>query len=693
MILPAAAAAAAIAATVTASAAPAALCRSPRAAICLLLLLLLPLQLGCGVSAAAAAAAGAAASSSAGSSRNWTAVLQQQQHPQQEQQREQQQQQEQQQEQQQQPVVSDALLLDLLRRAEVIRGAPPKGAPEGWEILAENSDCTVYRRLREGGPDYEYAVRGHFSDISAAAYISALNVLPLRAAWDSTAKEIRLVKVTPLSPPPPDSAATAGSSSSIRSGRGVVSPPQGPPSQQAGEGPLQVAAGGPPHAAGSPVHAVGGPEFEEVMYWRVSLPWPAQDRDFVFARRLRGYRLAAASSSSSSSNNLYALVCGQLHVAAPAIPETKDAVRVSVYEAAVIAFPSNGGGAPSGSPAGDPAAQGGALPLQQGPSAAPLAAGGDPEQNGVTYVAFHYDKSKSPVPSWLRSYVASQSLPATMRSLRRTALNWLSPSGSVKDPGALRNPQGAPLSEEELLAIEQQHNMHSMQWVSRAQGPPTRIGAPASSQQPTGETPQQHKQQQQREAGNACARAAVSPLGNAAAPAAAAAAAAAAELRGLLVRGRRGDPESCAVRPWALPVMLGGPHELISGCPPFVLALKLIPNTLRGGPSREPVGRKGAPCQWGPPEAAREALRWALRLLGSPYLGPPCACTDPRLRQGLTGPSCYCFEGAPPVAGGPGGPPGLHCSLSQATGLACGHRVLQEAAQWGSSRRVTYRRP
>ncbi|KAL8455031.1 hypothetical protein Emag_001158 [Eimeria magna] len=723
-----------------AGAAAAAIAAAPRLSLKAATYLLLPilsLLCDCGVSAAAAAAAEAAVSLRGDSSTSLTPLQQQQQ-------------QQQHQQQEYQPVVSDDLLLELLRRAEIIRRGPPGAPAGGWEVLAEHADSVVYRRRREGASDYEYAMRGYFSDLSAAAYLTALNSIPLRTAWDKTAKDVRLLKVTQL--PPPAAAAAAAedkssNSSSSSTRRGEAS---------AVDSQREVGGKGAPQDEGPPtVHAVGGPEYEEIIYWRVGLPWPAQDRDFVFARRLRAYRRSnsnsnssssrSSSSSSSSSRDVYALVCGQLQLDTPEMPETKEAVRIAFFEAAVVAFPENQIGdrkrdslslsdnsqASSHHKASLGSSLGSSLPT-----------GGDPQRNGVTYIALHYDRSneerplllsskdlplqqpeaaadaatadaaaaaahadaaaaaakdsvcdwfvccRSPVPSWLRSYVATQSLPATMRLLRSTALLWLSPSGRAKDVGALRGPQGAPFTQDELLLLEQQYNIHSVQWGGGPEGPPPSSlleGAPQDSLHLSG--PQQ--QQQQHEARDVAAGARAL---DSAAAAAAGAAAAAAELRQLL-EGARGDTEaSCASRPVPVPLILGGPHELIRGAPPFISAVDLISKAIGGAPWWGPLKRVTVSPHWGPSQAAGEALKWALRLLGPPCVGPPCACTDISSGGPPSGSRlAYKRRGLLSIFGL--GPRGAPCPFSKATGLPCGHSSLRGLFSRGASISIVYRRP
>lgn len=239
-----------------------------------------------------------------------------------------------------------------------------------------------------GMPDYEYAVRGRFADISAAAYFSALNSLPLRRSWDSTIKDIQLLQLKqatqPLPPPCGDPAAAAHSTSSCGSERRAAEAEQELCVYPTAE--VRGASGGPQ------VYPVGGPEYEELIYWRVGLPWPAKDRDFVFARRLRGYK---TTTSNSSSNRLHALVCGQLQAESAEAPPSDEAVRVEAFEAAIVAFPDN---AEPGGPLSFNA--GGASSVAHGdPSLHPYGGpggprGGDPEANGVIYVALHYDRSR-----------------------------------------------------------------------------------------------------------------------------------------------------------------------------------------------------------------------------------------------------------------------------------------------------------
>ncbi|OEH74571.1 hypothetical protein cyc_07319 [Cyclospora cayetanensis] len=534
---------------------------------------------------------------------------------------------------QKQPIISDALLLDLLHRAEELKEGPPEAPPGGWEILAKSQECTAYRRLRQGGTDYEYAVKGHIRDVSAAAYITTLNALPFRLSWDSTG-----------------------------SCKGVP----------------------------SEVYPIGGSEYEEIIYWRVGLPWPAQDRDFVFARRLRGYK---SRKSDGRSNHVHALVCGQVQAEVPEMPPVRDAVRVHTFEAAFIAFPSNDiVAAPLD---GEESLSGGAgserhAPLTDGMGAP---SGGNPEKAGVIYVAFHYDKSNSPVPSWLRSYIVAHSLPATMGALRSTALRLVDATGRVKLPGALRGPGGAPLSKQQLKLLEEQYLIHSPQW----KGPPGEgrsageggAGDASTVLSPEGngwrhdldeQVPiQKHTQQQQHRGAPSCTATGDSGavLG--------AVTAAAADLKQLLLQdGRRTKKHAaCAAQPLVVPVALGGPHELSLCPPPPIRAAELA--ELQGLVWEPPwLPPKG--FAWRSSAAARSAFLWVLRLRGPPWLLSPCACIL-RNTQTVSSSLPRIPEKQNPFGGASQAAP---CPASVAVGLPCGHVLLRRTASTGAFTTLPY---
>lgn len=253
---------------------------------------------------------------------------------------------------------------------------------------------------------HDYVATGGFSDISAVAYNTTFNNLPFRACWDDSVVEIRTVEVDPVprvycgeEDVPRASASSrtgrsvetsegdaAGNKSSQRSNKtavhdvsdGIQCPPSlSCPSHSpaAASGPRahvrSSSAGLPrednsgPHASGQTGEgrrsvdgetgrtwraAPGGSDFEEVIYWRVKLPWPLQDRDFVYARRFRLYaEKRAIVAVQQATESVYC-------------PESPQAVRVDRYNSTVVLFADN--------------------PEK------------DLEKKGVAYVVYHFDASK-----------------------------------------------------------------------------------------------------------------------------------------------------------------------------------------------------------------------------------------------------------------------------------------------------------
>ncbi|CDJ39722.1 hypothetical protein ETH_00039685 [Eimeria tenella] len=285
----------------------------------------------------------------------------------------------------------------------------------------------------------------------------------------------------------------------------------------------------------------------------------------------------------------------------------------------------------------------------------------------------------SPVPTWLRSYIAAHSLPSTMEALRENALRLVASSGRVLDPGALRGPQGAPLTAQQLALLDQQFQIHSPQWRRPQEGAPQGSGGPLKGP-PARQVPverhlqlleqQQELQQQQQQQDlqqqqqlelqqlqPSGATAEAADAGAASAPAAVAAAEAADEVKQLVLHGSlRGA--SCRVQRAAVPLRLGGPYEVTLGAPPAAGAAEAA-----GAGAASWALRWLLPLQqqWGPPAAARWALRGALRLLGPKKLGPPCSCSG-------------AGQGAP-LAWPQGGPQSPPCDLCLFSGPPWGPRL------------------
>ncbi|PHJ25803.1 start domain protein, partial [Cystoisospora suis] len=337
------------------------------------------------------------------------------------------------------PRVPDAQLDQFLNFAVDIREG--NTSPE-WELLLQGPPVTVWRRLIPGTNVHDYVATGGFSDISAVAYNTTFNNLPFRACWDDSVVEIRTVEVDRiprvsssndecLTLPPSSAgegervqtfkndAVTKTSPERVRSTKehdaGDVprcppslscmshSTPETPAPRPSTASPGNLSRGdkkGGDEDEKQERHPVnvqpgetreGAPDesdVEEVIYWRVKLPWPLQDRDFVYARRFRLYPEKRA------------IVSVQQATESPYCPEFPQAVRVDKYNSTVVLFADN--------------------------------AEKDLQKKGVVYVVYHFDASKTPVPPWVKSYFTTNTLPRTIAALHTTAKKMVRDDGTVR---------------------------------------------------------------------------------------------------------------------------------------------------------------------------------------------------------------------------------------------------------------------
>ncbi|KFH12877.1 START domain protein [Toxoplasma gondii VAND] len=257
-----------------------------------------------------------------------------------------------------------------------------------WEPLLQGPPVTVWRRLIPGTNVHDYFATGEFSDISASAYNTTFSHLPFRASWDDSVVEIRVLEVN----------AVEHGSSTVP----VVGRHDNTPSDEAnyvrvrGRRDTTAKKEAENTEADDGVGSQKNPEasrsdsdddVEEIIYWRVKLPWPLIDRDFVYARRFRMYPES------------HAIVSVQQATESPQCPEGPQAVRVESYNSTVVLFADNNEN--------------------------------DINKKGVSYVFYHFDASSTPVPPWVKSYFTSHTLPRTIAALHDTAKALVGDDGTI----------------------------------------------------------------------------------------------------------------------------------------------------------------------------------------------------------------------------------------------------------------------
>ncbi|KEP67722.1 UNVERIFIED_CONTAM: hypothetical protein HHA_228130 [Hammondia hammondi] len=283
------------------------------------------------------------------------------------------------------PTISDSELDKFLHFAQEVRQGRVDNA---WEPLLQGPPVTVWRRMIPGTNVHDYFATGEFSDISASAYNTTFSHLPFRASWDDSVVEIRVLEVNPVD----------HGSSTVPS----VGSHDNAPSDEAndvrvrGERDTNAKKEGEDTEADNRVRSQKNAEasrsgsdddVEEIIYWRVKLPWPLIDRDFVYARRFRMYPES------------HAIVSVQQATESPQCPEGPQAVRVESYNSTVVLFADN--------------------------------SENDINKKGVSYVVYHFDASSTPVPPWVKSYFTSHTLPRTIAALHDTAKALVGDDGTI----------------------------------------------------------------------------------------------------------------------------------------------------------------------------------------------------------------------------------------------------------------------
>ncbi|PFH34993.1 hypothetical protein BESB_058800 [Besnoitia besnoiti] len=292
------------------------------------------------------------------------------------------------------PRVPDTELDKFLHFAQDIRQGH---IDPSWQPVVEGPPVSIWQRLIPGTNVYDYVAKGEFADISASAYNTTFNYLPFRATWDDSVVEIRILEVNPCASDCSNTTRPGGARGPTARHEPWASPKgEGARNDSKhrtcrGEG-ESTSHSDSRHPVASSVSSSGSGtqdrNVEEIIYWRVKLPWPLVDRDFVYARRFRVYPDSGAIVSVQQ-----ATVSGQC-------PEGPHAVRVESYNSTVVLFANN----------------------QEN----------DLKRRGVSYVIYHFDASKTPVPPWVKNFFTTHTLPRTVSSLHDTAKQFVRDDGSIK---------------------------------------------------------------------------------------------------------------------------------------------------------------------------------------------------------------------------------------------------------------------
>ncbi|CBZ54096.1 cDNA FLJ30053 fis, clone ADRGL1000144, highly similar to StAR-related lipid transfer protein 7, related [Neospora caninum Liverpool] len=286
------------------------------------------------------------------------------------------------------PRVPDSELDKFLQFAQDVRAGR---VDQAWEPLVDGPPVQVWRRQVPGTNVHDYCMTGEFSDISASAYNTTFSHLPFRASWDESVVEIRVLEANPVEHvsravlpvgsrggEPSDEAQDVR----VRGAKGNTARKEGTGTEREQSSPSQSNAGISRSSSGT------DDDVEEIIYWRVKLPWPLVDRDFVYARRFRTYPES------------HAIVSVQQATESPDCPPGPQAVRVESYNSTVVLFADNDER--------------------------------DINQKGVSFVLYHFDASLTPVPPWVKSYVTSHTLPRTIAALHNTAKALVGDDGSIQ---------------------------------------------------------------------------------------------------------------------------------------------------------------------------------------------------------------------------------------------------------------------
>ncbi|CEM02126.1 unnamed protein product [Vitrella brassicaformis CCMP3155] len=238
------------------------------------------------------------------------------------------------------PSISDESLQECLDRARSVRDGGIAFEKEGWEKVHEARICTLWRRRvgssgENGGVKlYEYMAVGSFDDISVVDYNITTGDLDFRRSWDDNIDTVRVVQSLTCD--------TADEEEEVDVDVDL--------------------------------------DVEETIYWRFKLPWPLQDRDFVYARRFRRYHCQDGDD---------ALVSVSQAVTREDCPEIGGVVRIRTFKSHLVLFTRH--------------------------------KSGSIDQPGMDYVMYHFDDPRVNLPSWVTSYLTAQALPTTMQTLHDTA--------------------------------------------------------------------------------------------------------------------------------------------------------------------------------------------------------------------------------------------------------------------------------
>lgn len=328
---------------------------------------------------------------------------------------------------QREPKIKVSMLMHCLEFCSSIRHEGVKETE--WEILHESKACTVWRRRKGSSQACEYLAHGRFDDISVVSYNMTVNQIVYRREWDTHAVDIKVVNTYPVSNQDKkilsqDSPTEFPHSSSNKGGGTTCAPNMEPRLKKRKQGWKSVSgesAGGSlepsaPTCSSSSTSSKTTPTSssnsssssdysssyccsppyslilkdkkseEEILYWRFRIPFPLiKDRDFVFARRFATFTKA---DDEEEETKPVGLVCVQESAHDEKCKDVSGCVRIKDYRTGLALFALNG----------------------------------DIHKIGMEYVLYHYDDPRSKLPSRVKSYLAAQALPISMKELHKKAL-------------------------------------------------------------------------------------------------------------------------------------------------------------------------------------------------------------------------------------------------------------------------------
>uniref|UniRef100_A0A0G4HQ42 START domain-containing protein n=1 Tax=Chromera velia CCMP2878 TaxID=1169474 RepID=A0A0G4HQ42_9ALVE len=267
--------------------------------------------------------------------------------------------------------ITDEDMADWFGFAESVQNGTLSPQAQGWELVSEDEVCKLLRREVPGGGKevlWEYLALGGFPDVSVTTYNYSINNYEFRATWDAYVVSVGAFET-----------------------QGVYTLESG------GVLPLPL---------------------EDLVYYRMKLPWPLKDRDFVYARRLLSVPPSSSGNPGKDEDQSAApaMVSMQKSIQHPEKPEIDDCLRILHYRSNMVLFATN--------------------------EEKRL------DKPGMAYVFYHFDDPRVVLPQWAVDRIAVKSMPKSMRTLHATCQSLDSKTGG---PQPLPE-EGGPIPDLRVLA-------------------------------------------------------------------------------------------------------------------------------------------------------------------------------------------------------------------------------------------------